>query len=289
MSSLHRGILRTAALLVPRRERAEWLAEWSAEMWYARRKATAFCLGAFQDALWMRRNFPGSAARSAFGLQTPARCLLWMAAVAAITVFLACQLWLPRLVLFRASSRDAHSVATSSSDHLRQPAKRRPLAGDEFAAVSLAILIIALFLACGISRTPAGHYPANHASRTFRLRRWGFFGVKIALLLPIVLCGSLDVASVLAPGLQPHGLLIGLVVGFRWVIADQRRRCPVCLHMLSNPTRIGGASQVFLDWYGTEYICAQGHGMLYLPEIAASWCTPRWQHLDPTWSSLFSA
>ena len=68
-------ILRCAAWLVPGQERAEWLAEWQAELWhvwhsYGRKSAvlprraevTDFCLGAFHDAFWLRWNDPGSTA-----------------------------------------------------------------------------------------------------------------------------------------------------------------------------------------------------------------------------------
>ena len=51
--SIHLAILRSAAWLVPGEQRAEWLAEWNAELWYVRkagsRQATGFCLGAFQE------------------------------------------------------------------------------------------------------------------------------------------------------------------------------------------------------------------------------------------------
>ena len=69
------AILRTAAWLVPVHQREEWFSEWSAELWHVwhtrnensvgtmsgRNDATAFCLGAFQDALWLRRNDLGPA------------------------------------------------------------------------------------------------------------------------------------------------------------------------------------------------------------------------------------
>ena len=131
-----------------------------------------------------------------------------------------------------------------------------------------------------------GEYPAD---RRMSLRRWTFLGVKLALVLPIVSCGSLDLASLISMGFQPHGMLVGMVAGLHWVLADQRRRCPVCLRLLANPTRIGRPSEIYLAWYGTEFICTHGHGLLYVPEIATScYSAPRWQHLDPSWSSLFS-
>ena len=170
-----------------------------------------------------------------------------------------------------------------------------------FQCTSLAkpYFVTAYLFMCGISLlmlwafTPLtlGEYPANrHATPlAVRLRRWIFFGAKIALVLPLAFFGSLDLASIIAPGLQPHALIIGLIAGLRWALTDQRQRCPVCLRLLTNPIRIGGPAQIFLDWYGTELMCAHGHGMLYVPEIVtSSYGAPRWQYLDPSWSSLFS-
>ena len=63
------ALLRTASLLVPSLHREEWRREWSAELWHVRsscisiddtfswesqREITAFCLGAFPDALCLR-------------------------------------------------------------------------------------------------------------------------------------------------------------------------------------------------------------------------------------------
>ncbi len=135
-----------------------------------------------------------------------------------------------------------------------------------------------------------GEYPANrHAlSHATKMRRWIFLAVKMALVLPIVLFGSVDVFSLIAVGLQAHGLIVSSVIGFRWVLIDQRRRCPVCLRVLSNPTTIGQASRTLLEWYGTELVCARGHGLLHVPEIRNSYSEQRWLHLDSSWSSLFS-
>jgi hypothetical protein len=38
---------------------------------------------------------------------------------------------------------------------------------------------------------------------------------------------------------------------------------------------------MFLDWYGTELICAEGHGMMHVPEIpSSSYSAQRWVSLD---------
>lgn len=65
----HLGLLWGASLLVPGGSRSEWSQEWRTELWYvlrecsrkasarprSLREATAFCLGAYQDAIWLRR------------------------------------------------------------------------------------------------------------------------------------------------------------------------------------------------------------------------------------------
>ena len=78
------------------------------------------------------------------------------------------------------------------------------------------------------------------------------------------------------------------MVAFRWVLADQRRRCPVCLRRVVCPARIGASSYLLLEWYGTEFVCSRGHGLLQVPEISSSaYGAPRWQPLDASWSGLF--
>ena len=80
-----------------------------------------------------------------------------------------------------------------------------------------------------------------------------------------------------------------LLFAFRWALRDQRQRCPVCLRLLSNPAHVGEASRNFLAWNGTELICAEGHGLLHIPELPTSWfSTQRWLYLDPSWSALFA-
>ena len=63
MSGHHRLILRLAAMIVPGTRRADWLAEWEGELCHSsaepgvdRARLTAFCWGAFLDALWLWRH-----------------------------------------------------------------------------------------------------------------------------------------------------------------------------------------------------------------------------------------
>ncbi len=101
------GMLNTAALLVPARDRTEWLAEWRSELWHvwqvcnqsdrsgpchSREEATAFCLGAFKDAYLFRRGQSGSVRRPLLRTGTPSRCILTLALIAtAASLFAYCR------------------------------------------------------------------------------------------------------------------------------------------------------------------------------------------------------
>jgi hypothetical protein len=78
-----------------------------------------------------------------------------------------------------------------------------------------------------------------------------------------------------------------LVFPFRWLLLDQKHRCPICLRRLTEPVRIGIASSTFLEWYGAESTCPRGHGLLHSPEFSASYSgTQRWLNLDSSWRGL---
>jgi hypothetical protein len=94
--------------------------------------------------------------------------------------------------------------------------------------------------------------------------------------------------GLVVPIAPPLGMVASWILTFRWVILDQRQRCPVCLRALTNPVRIGSASQTFLEWYGAESMCSQGHGLLHVPEIKTScYDQQQWLDLDDSWSSIF--
>jgi hypothetical protein len=98
------GMLKMASILVPRSARAEWLEEWRAELWHVwqvcnqvdghpplhqKEEVTAFSLGAFKDALWLRRNHASAAPRRWFRQGMPSRCILTFAVLAATTLLIA--------------------------------------------------------------------------------------------------------------------------------------------------------------------------------------------------------
>ena len=159
-------------------------------------------------------------------------------------------------------------------------------------------LIVALIALPATTALPLGEYP-RHSGRLpwpARMRRWIFFWSKIALVVPLICFTSLDAAyaghplnSTTGQCIQLATSFFGFLFAFRWILEDQRKRCPVCLRVLSHPVRVGLASRNFLAWNGTELICAGGHGLLHIPELPTSWFgTQRWQYLDPSWGSLFN-
>ncbi len=164
------------------------------------------------------------------------------------------------------------------------------------------LFLFTVFLAClalpATTSIPLGEYRVTSQTLSWskRLRRWGFLGCKIALLLPIVYFVSLDLAHLRATidpitseYIQLAASFSICLFGLRWVLRDQRQRCPVCLKRLTHPARVGQPSRNFLAWNGTELICVAGHGLLHIPEIQTSWFdTQRWLYLDPSWDVLFA-
>lgn len=73
-----------------------------------------------------------------------------------------------------------------------------------------------------------------------------------------------------------------------WSLADQRCRCPVCLHRLMLPVAMGSWASIF-DPAATELVCEEGHGSLALMEreAEASPQDDRWIELDSSWRELF--
>lgn len=262
---MHLTILRAAALLTPSGQRAEWLSEWRSELWYFRQSrgttgVTAFCLGAFKDALWLRQNAPRPAGNRTSPVESPAKCVSVLALLGAASL------------LFAIRAPYAHIEG-------------EPPLGELLMLLNLHALLISFLVLPAITSLRLGEYPVSGHSPPLAttLRRWFFFAIKIALIIQILSCTAVSLKSI-----QPYVWAVYLAA-FRWALIDQRQRCPVCLRLLTNPTRIGGASQTFLEWYGVELMCARGHGLLYVPEIATScYSTQRWLYLDPSWSGLFS-
>lgn len=170
------------------------------------------------------------------------------------------------------------------------------LLGQPFRIFLFALLIAALALPA-TTALPLGEYPRrhDHLPTIVNARRWVFLLIKFSLVVLLVDLCSTDVAYGIFPGAPVTALYVqlatafpALLFGFRWILQDQRRRCPECLCRLSSPARVGQASCNFLSWNGTELFCIRGHGLLHIPELPTSWfSTQRWLRLDSSWKCLF--
>jgi hypothetical protein len=173
----------------------------------------------------------------------------------------------------------------------------KSLTGRPFTIFIVTVLLAFLALPATTS-LPLGDYRINAPQRSMRsrMRRWSFLYSKILLTLPIVFFVSRDVAHMASAARPLESQYIQIVssfciclYGLRWALRDQRARCPVCLCKLSHPARVGEASRNFLAFNGTELMCADGHGLLHVPELSTCWFeTQRWIYLDASWSGLFA-
>lgn len=254
------AILRAVSLLVPCDKRPEWLAERRSELWYVRatcrpREVRVFSLGMFPDALWLRRNSPPLNVRKLFNLQSPLRCVIVLAVLASVSF------------LFALHMVGVHGVESLIREHRMLP--------------HLLMILYALLVLLLTTSLDFGEFPPQGHRSSWSGKRWMLFATKIAFLISTVFCGGLTLIAIGATPIIGPVLLLSYVLVFRWALADQRRRCPVCLRVLINPVRIGQSSQTLLAWYGTELTCLKGHGVLHVPEIPSScYRTQRWLYLD---------
>ena len=140
-------------------------------------------------------------------------------------------------------------------------------------------------------------------NRSFRNRVWraAFFVGKTALLLTASLLAGIEFTraasitmiggtDVLTEPLSTWLFLLTCLGVLSWSIYDQRRRCPVCLKRLGLATHVGCSGCLLLDWAGTEMVCADGHGLLHIPEMLSSvHGDERWTAFVESWRSLFAS
>jgi hypothetical protein len=161
-------------------------------------------------------------------------------------------------------------------------------------AIMLALLVLPAITSVSLGESSAS---SHRTSWPRWLCRWSFLVVKILLLMPIVYFASIDLAYwnvALTPNSSMYIQLIAsfsiCLFGLRWVLKDQRQRCPVCLRRVEHPAQVGQASRTFLDWNGTELMCMGGHTLLHVPGLPTSWfSTQRWLYLDTSWGFLFTS
>jgi hypothetical protein len=137
------GILHTAACFVPAAQRMEWLAEWKAELWHVcdacgrrdegypddMQQATMFCMGAFKDAFWLRRENPNSTWSEILQMGSSSRCISLLAVLATIAVLLAGYLpGVRKVILPFPYLNPQNLVLISPAGHVSDPHPAIPLA-----------------------------------------------------------------------------------------------------------------------------------------------------------------
>ncbi|MBV9266083.1 MAG: hypothetical protein JO061_07940 [Acidobacteriaceae bacterium] len=254
--------IRTASLLVPSDERGEWVEWWCSELWYVSpREATRFCAGAFRDALWVRRNSSLSGKRTR-RFRSPFACLAVLGTLSVPSI------WITNRLEGMLPFRVVHGMSA--------------VAGLCDVLFFYLILAAVAFI---IRDSPGNRRPVPRPNTA---RSWVFLGVKIGLVLPILHCAMVAIVVVNLPPLS-LAFFAGCVLLFRWIFADQLRRCPVCLRLLNETVRIGTPAQTFLSWYGGESMCARGHGFLHAPGAPATYSRePKWIDLNDSWRALQS-
>lgn len=165
-------------------------------------------------------------------------------------------------------------------------------------AVFLFAMLLAMLAVPAVTTVSMGecNFASHRPSWQRRVCRWGFFLGKVALVLPAAYFASFDLAyarstpyAALPVYLQAAAAFSLCLLGLSWACSDQRRRCPVCLHRVTHPARVGLVSQTFLGWNGTELMCMGGHTLLHVPALPTSWfATQRWLYLDGSWDFLFA-
>jgi hypothetical protein len=119
-----------------------------------------------------------------------------------------------------------------------------------------------------------------HLTRMKSWRSWGFFLLKTTLALLLVLIVGTEIfvgqgQQIISEALGGPVLIWFYIVGCTLVlfasISDQKSRCRVCQRLLGFPIRIGCPGCLFLEWAGTEFLCPQGHGVLYVPHHVSCW------------------
>ncbi len=159
-----------------------------------------------------------------------------------------------------------------------------------FAPVAVALATALMLFAIG----------RRSLSRRRNWRYWSFLVSKTVLIMTLTSLVWIEGGHALRVAIKSPtfsalvgGVFFGIAYigasgcGVLWSLADQRRRCPECLHRLEMPVTFGSWGSVF-DPATTELICAEGHGSLSVlePETAGP---DRWIALDASWRSLFRA
>lgn len=283
-----RALIRMASWIVPRRARPAWHARWESglEDWWILVERGELISGtsaqiartirvAFEDAFWLRFN----KGYLEYWVRGPAFLLVCAATALLVTA-----------VFTR-----GFSITRALVDIALGHAETRILTSEGPTGTLIAYTVPIVFaLAAGVVLVAIGRLSVHG----YGWRYWSFLTVKTIFVMAFVSLLWIEGGTairrhisdgyvrVLAGGI---GLTVAFVFGFgcalAWSFNDQRRRCPVCLRLLTMPVTIGSWASVF-EPAVTELLCDEGHGRLCLFENESGQ-PDRWTALDASWRDLF--
>jgi len=282
--SLSLQLLPLASRLVPASKRLEWTKEWKAEFWHLQHgdrrvrsergelhEALSLAYGLFADAAWLRFDWVRETSRAS------AYTCLWVLGCYCLLCAVAERVLAGSWYLF------VHVLTT----HF--------LGGYVFVAVPAIFAAVATYplrpLRCDRPHQGSKGWLSTRAKWNLFLIAKGTLTLAFGFLASLVATGPAHmVLGKYSDWFELLMYAVTVTVGLRWVLLNQEQRCQKCLRMLSQPTRVGYASRNFLEWNGTELVCADGHGLLHVPEMQGSWCWyDQWVELDPSWGGLFGS
>lgn len=280
-------LLRHFALLVPPADRHDWFAEWKAELTYVMRRnrgdgaALLFVCGSLQDAAWFR--WDRVQTNTVKQLRSSSGIICLGGLLGLLTFTAVCSRLEPGFT--HAPFAELYDVRIDAS----------------ISNVILA-MVMAFAVLPAITSLHPGYYPLNSSMRgrfvavpfwVFLLSKalmmmmtCYFVGLSVAHLAEsaAIVCNALEAYRAIRDGLTPLQFLAtfaSCLYGLRWVLEDQRGRCPVCLQCLTPLQPKGLHSRIFLSASRSEKFCSKGHGSLIVPEFQTSWvATQSWQLSD---------
>lgn len=209
----------------------------------------------------------------------------------------------PHATLAQASEEFRHFVKLNPSAFENAHPQMEAFVARAHQGAKLYLLFTALTLLGGIllgsGRLGGAKTHKLKLSVRHTLRWWGFFTVKTLLLLAICLVAALEISGRVSimltgsvhPMVGPFStwlFLVTAMISLSWSLHDQSRRCRLCLNRLGNEASVGMPGYLLLGWWGTELVCADGHGLLHVPEMKSSWQQfDQWVSLDESWKPLF--
>jgi hypothetical protein len=276
--------IRLAACIVPARRRVAWRAQWT-------RRVDDWRLLADRGepvgpaAPLLRRAFLDAVAERCGPIQLKP----FLRSAVFVPIALAAA-----FLLLTAASRGfavtRHVLDLAHDIRLHPTVSGYDVRGDRI-AVYLAPTVMAVAIALGLLAAGCRRL------RERGWRYWSFLACKALSSLILIALIWVELGTLLRAPIHREGwrllfglfsvatMIVGMARAILWTIADQRRRCPVCLRFLVAPVSVGSWASSF-EPPATELLCERGHGAFAVADTETNG-QDRWTRLDESWKALF--